>query len=200
MVSNMLGQNNKGHRSKQHEDIQHIAETSELREAFLEHADEGEFGQMEQTHVFKSGQVDDLQSFDASSISNESERQSDDISAQNTDDERDELYVLGALKRSKYGNQESNNSNQNVNQTIVLRADSGVGDVIDSAAAQGQTDQRNGGADNDGGQQLVNPSRAGLANDQSDNRVHQTGEHSTHEDAHVAKGDRAAQGADEGER
>ena len=202
MVGDVLGQRYEGHGGEQQEQAQHVSPAGDGVGSVLvhaEHAQEGEPGELEQLHVVEGGQVNQLQGFAAGGVADQGHHQRDDVSAQNTDDEGDHLHALGALHRGKHGDEEGHQTHQNGDQIVIVAADGGVAQVVHGAAAQAQTDQGHGGADDHGGQQLVDPCGAGLLNDESDQHIHQTGEHGAQKDAAEAIRHGANQRADEGE-
>ena len=198
MVGDVLSQHHEGHRREEHEHVEYVTNAADLAGAFLEHAQEGEFRNLKDLHAVKGGQVDDLQGLAAGGFADEGQRQRDGVGAQDADDEGNQLHALGALHGSEHRDEEGQQADEDVHQAVVIGGNGGVGQVVHGAAAQGQTDQRHGGADDHGGQQLVDPAGAGGLDDQGDEDVHQAGEDRAQEDAHVTESGGADQGRDEG--
>ena len=197
VVGDVLGQRDEGHGREQHEDVQHAADALELGSALPEHAGEGELGHVDQADAVKGGQVDDLQRGAAGGIADEGQHQTHGVGGQDADDERNHLHALGALDRRPDGDEEGEQAQQDAHEAVA--AAGGVVQVVHGAAAQGQTDQRDGGADDHRGKQLVDPAGAGLFDDQRDDGVDQTREDRAQEHAQIAEGDRADQRLDERE-
>ena len=194
----MLGQGNEGDRGEEHENAGNIAPARDLVGRFrisAEHSQEGKPRHLDQRHIVKGGQIDQLQGFNAGAAADQGHHQGDQVRAQNTDDEGNHLHALAALGAGIHRNQESDHAHQNGPQ--VIGTGGGIVQVVDRASAQGKADQGDGGADDHGGQQFIDPFRAGRLDDQSDHHIDQSGEHSAQENAQEAERHSAGQRADE---
>ena len=200
MVGNVLGKGYKGNGREEDKQTQYIGKALDGVGSiviYTEHAQEGETGHLEKLHVVKGGKIDQLERFAIGELADIGQSQRDHISTQDADNEGDHLHTLAALYGGIHGDEEGDQTDKNGHQ--IVAAGSGVIQVVNSTAAQGKTDQGNGGADYDGGQELADPGCTGLFDDQSDENINQTCEQGTDEDAEEAKGGCTGQRADKGE-
>ena len=142
MVGNMFRQGYEGNRSEQHEDADHITDAGDAVGnltgviAHTEEAQEGEVGHLENLHIVKGRQVDDLESGAIGSIADQGKDQTDDVSGQDTYDEGDHLQALASLYGSPHSHTESKDTQRDVNQAVVLHTAVGIHQVGYGAAAQ----------------------------------------------------------------
>ena len=143
VVGDMLGQRDEGHGGEEQEQAQHVGPAGDGVGRILvhaEHAQEGEPGQLEQLHVVKGGQVNQLQHLAAGGVADQGQRQRDNVGAQNADDEGNHSHALGALHGGVHGDEEGQHAHQNGDQIVIVAADGGVAQVLHGAAAQAQAD------------------------------------------------------------
>lgn len=142
----------------------------------LERLYEGEAG--DPLHAFEEREVDDLEGVDACDIADDGEYRGYRVSGYDADDEGDHLKELLAVYRADDGHAEGDESAKDgkVGRSDRDRLD-GDGALVKIAygvARERETDDRNGGTDNDGGHDLIYPCDTAELDDDGDNDVHKT--------------------------
>ncbi len=162
----------------------------------LQSLDEGEVGNCEDLHVGKDGEVDDLQSHIVGEDTDDGEDSSHNIANQDAQDEGDQLSHLlavdGEEDNSKQGSQTADQSNIGAAGGNAVNQNLTGGQVADSIGSQGQADDGNGGSNDHGGHQLVDPVNANSLDDQSDNHINQASEDSAEDQAGVTGRNRSS--------
>ena len=203
MVGNVFGEDNEGDGREEDEDLQHVGEGTDgeavaagVRGA-AEDAQEGEVRHFEQADALEGAEVDDLEHVAVERGADAGQDGGEHIRHADADDEGNHAHALAALDGDVDRGEEGDQADQDGDE--VIAAGGGVVDVVDGAAAQGEPDQRDGGADDDRRQELVYPSGTGLLDDKRDDHIYKARENRAQEDAQTAEHGRAAQRRDERE-
>ena len=123
-------------------------------------------------HRGQRGVVDQLHGGNVCEHADDGQKGCEDVACADTDDERNELHHLGALDGCNDGRNEGNETGEDRPEGVVT--DSRVVDVVDSGAAEGKTDERNGRTDDDGREELIDPCRTDDLHDDGDDDINQT--------------------------
>ena len=196
MVGQMLGEDDKGHRCIGHENRQQIgaghAAPVRLGEGELRQRDKG--ADMVQRFV-----VDDNQGVVSGVLADQGKDGGDQIAGQNADDEGDQLDHMLAVGGAEHGHGQRH---QAADQRDIHGAAFHVAahQVADGVAREAQTDDGDGGSDDDRGHQLVDPLDAAELDDQGDDDIHQACDQGAEDQAGITDGDggRAAEGGEHG--
>ena len=142
----------------------------------------------------EGSEVDDLECVNACDITDNGEYETNGITCENTDDEGDELghflTVGGAENDNDEGNHCADERNPSVgghNECAIAVLGTVREYVLDSGGSEGKTDKSNGGTDNDGGHELIDPSNANESDNDSDNDVNETAEQSADEESEISE-------------
>ena len=197
MVSDMLCKYNECNGHIKHCDI---AKSGEIN-AFTD-VQEGEIRNMDpaadRTEIksFQSVEGEDLEVGVAGSIADKGEDKGCCIACEDTDDEGDEPCHLFAVYGAGDNGAKSDKTAKDGNE-VILAGYRGLGQIANSVACKAQTDDGNGGSDDDGRHELVDPLGAAELNDSCDDDIDKTRQHSADEDAEVAEYGGGIHGAQE---
>ena len=195
MVADMFSQDNEADRREQ-TDQGNDGSTVDAGEAFLDRFNDGELRNVDDgIHRGQCRIVDQLHGGNICKHTDDGQKGSENVTSTDTDDERNELHHLGALDCSDDGRNKGNKTGENRKEVVI--ADCCVVDVVDSGAAEGKTDERNGRTDDDRREELIDPSRTDEHHDDGDDRVNKTCNQRTEDDTAEAVCTGADQRADE---
>ena len=222
MVGDVLSKDNERNRHIRYEDGEYIGPV-QLADA-LERADEGEIGESQEglegdsavgKHIFcKDGEVDDLERVNAGAVADDGEYGRNEISCEDADDERDELEGLLAVGGAEHGHGEGDKSadqrgirgGEHDGRFALEDGDIALEQIADGVSGKGESDDRDGRADDDGGHDLIDPVYADELDNSSDDDIYESGEECTDDEAEPAERHRNAacegceHGVDECER
>ena len=196
MVGQMLGEDDKGHRRIGYKYCQQVgaghAAPVRLGEGELRQGDEG--ADMVQRFI-----VDDHKSVVSGVLADQGKDGSDKIARQDPDDEGDQFDHVLAVGGAEHGHRQCH---QAADQRDIHRAAFHIAahQVADGVARKAQSDDGNGGSDDDRGHQLVDPLDTAEFDDQRDDDIDQARDQGAEDQACITDGDggRTAEGGEHG--
>jgi len=212
MVSKMLGKHHEGHGNVCHGHGSNIIAV-ELLHA-LHGGKEGELGHRKNLHVLKESEVDHLQCIVAGNIADDGENGSYSIAGENTNDKGNEFDHLLAVGGNQNHHKQSNHGADQRHPDTGIHNKVGRNaeccfravreNIVDGGTGQRKANECNGGTDDGGGHDLVDPLNAGKLNGHSNSHVHKACKSSTDNQTRIAQrhghaaGESCQHGADKG--
>ena len=148
--------------------------------------------------ISEGSEVDNLQCVNTCKDADHGKDHSYRIACKHANDEGNELGHLGAVGSAQCYNYQSNQSTDQGypdvaghNECTVTVLGTVGENVVYSGRGQGKTDQRNGGADNCCGHQLVDPGNAHKLYDDRDYNVNESGKCSANQKAKISEAHRS---------
>ena len=168
-------------------EVAHVTREIRLKEGL----DEGEVGHP--LHALKEREVNEAQAgIDAGNVAESRKDGGKDISRQDTDDEGNHLHHLLAVNGADDGGGERHKGAQQGKPCMEIHCvasadEGGVSDGLSHRASrEGKSDERNRGADDDGGHDLIDPANACELDDNGDDDVDKSRKHGADQDSKIA--------------
>ena len=188
MISNMLGEDYEGNGNISNSDGKDILGSDGL-EAF-ESLHEGEV--RNPFHGAESGEIEHFQCVIAVNVADQGEDEGNNVAGNNTDNEGNQLHHFLSLDGAEDNRQQGDKGADQADPALGIHDISAViqhstlQGITDGVAGQGQSDDGNGGSDDDGGHELTDPGDTGELDDGSDDHINQAGEKSAQYQAGIA--------------
>ena len=197
VVSDVLCEDNECNRDISHCNSRYVR-TAELAEG-AESLEEGEVGYRNKgfdshsvsNECSEAAEVDNFESVVSGLDADDGEDSRDSVAGEDADDERDELDHLLAEDGAEHCHEESDETadDSDIDACGRLAVDC-IGaflEVADSVACERKSDYSNGGSDNGGGHELIDPADTGNLDRYCYNNIDETREHSAENQSEIAE-------------
>ena len=197
MVSDVLCEDNECNGDISHCNSRYVR-TAKLAEG-AESLEEGEVGYRNKgfdshsvsNECSEAAKVDNFESVVSGLDADDGEDSRDSVAGDDTDDERDELDHLLAEDGAEHGHEESDETadDSDIDACGRLAVDC-IGaflEVADSVSCERKSDYSDGGSDNGGGHELIDPADTGNLDSYCYNNIDETREHSAENQSEIAE-------------